>query len=334
MIKKYLIERRSWIILFLCLQLFTIFVTYVDSSIPISSIVYIIFLSFIIFTIFLIIRYNKETRFIRSLEERENDFDLTSIAHPESPFEQIFETSIANQTELLKQASSQNLVALEQEKDELLSWIHEVKTPLTAMQLIIERLDDENIRRQLTYEWLRIHFLLDQQLHQKRIHFIENDLYIEKADLQEVIFQEIKSLQSWCIQKGIGFDVDLETTEILTDTKWLAFIIRQILTNAVKYSESADIIIRSYEKHKQTVLQVKDFGRGIDNKDLSRIFEKGFTSTTQHTDNAATGMGLYLAKKAAKPLLINIDVHSEVKVGTTFLLTFPKRNEFTNITGI
>ena len=92
-------------------------------------------------------------------------------------------------------------MTLEEEKDDLLSWIHEVKTPLTAMHLMIERLDDETMKAQLTYEWLRIHLLLDQQLHQKRIPFMENDLYIEQTDLKVLIFREIKALQSWCIAK-------------------------------------------------------------------------------------------------------------------------------------
>ena len=67
------------------------------------------------------------------------------------------------------------------------------------------------------------------------------------TDLKTLIFKEIKTLQSWCIQKGIGFDVQLEVTEVLSDAKWLAFIIRQLLTNAIKYSEASDIIIKSYQ---------------------------------------------------------------------------------------
>lgn len=334
MIKKYLIERLSWIILFLFLQLFIILVSYFDSTIPLDPIVYIVFLSLIIFTIFLIIRYNKETKFYKSIEAWENNLDLTSISTPESPFEKIIENSVTNQTELLKQIASQNLMSLELEKDELLSWIHEVKTPLTAMRLMIDRLENETLKAHLIYEWLRIHLLLDQQLHQKRIPFIENDLYIENTDLKALIIKEIKDLQSWCIQKGIGFDLHIEVNEVLSDAKWLAFIIRQLLTNAIKYSEASDIIIKSYQKNEQTILEVEDFGRGIDLKDLPRIFDKGFTSTAKHQDNAATGMGLYLAKKVAKPLLINIDVHSKLGIGTTFTLIFPKRNQFLNITGM
>ncbi|MDF2652758.1 MAG: histidine kinase [Paenibacillus sp.] len=334
MINKYVMERRSWILLFILQQLFIIFVAFIDSAIPFLPILYLVFLSMIFFTIFLFIRYHKETRFYKSLEERDNNLDLTSIASPESPFEKIIESSMTNQVDHLKKTASQNLLALEQEKDDLLSWIHEVKTPLTAMHLMIGRLDDELMKTHLTYEWLRIHLLLDQQLHQRRIPFIENDLYMEHTDVETIIFNEIKTLQSWCIQKGIGFDIHLEVAEVLSDAKWLAFILRQLLTNAVKYSQASDIIIKSYQQADQTILEVKDCGRGIDPKDLPRIFDKGFTSTTMHQDNAATGMGLYLAKKAAQSLLIHIHVNSAVGEGTIFTLTFPQRNEFVNITGV
>jgi len=331
MIKKFLLERLSWIALFVFLQLFLLFVAFIDTAIPFTPILYIVFLSIIIYIFFLVFRYSKETRFYRSLIEREDNLDLTGLAEPESPFEHLVETSITNQTEQLKKVALHNQTALEQEKDELLSWIHEVKTPLTAMHLMIDRLQDEKLKTHLTYEWLRIHFLLDQQLHQKRIPFIENDLYIEKIQLEAVIFSEIKTLQSWCIHKGIGFDIQLEETEVLSDVKWLSFIIRQLLTNAVKYSNASDIMISSKLKNDHMILTIKDFGRGIDSKDLPRIFDRGFTSTTKHQDNAATGMGLYLAKKAAQSLLIQIEVSSELEKGTVFTLSFPKQNEFVNI---
>jgi OmpR family two-component system bacitracin resistance sensor histidine kinase BceS len=283
---------------------------------------------------FLIFRYKKETYFYKSLEAREDSLDITNIAEPESPFEKIIENCIINQTELLKKSAAIGQMTLEQEKDELLSWIHEVKTPLTAMHLMIDRLDDGLLKSHLTYEWLRIHLLLDQQLHQRRMPFIENDLYIEKTDLETIIFDEIKTLRTWCIQKGIGFEIQLDVTEVLSDAKWLAFIMRQLLTNSIKYSENADITIYSHERAGQTVLEVQDFGRGIDPKDLSRIFDKGFTSTTNHRDSAATGMGLYLTKNAAESLFISIDVKSELGTGTTVTLTFPKRNDFVNITSM
>ncbi len=332
MIKNYLMERRSWILLFIVLQCLLVFVSYLDNAIPLGPILYIVFLSVILFILFLFIRYNKETKFYRSLSEWDNTLDITGLSTAESPFEKIIETTITNQTARLKQDTSKSQIALEEEKDELLSWIHEVKTPLTAMHLMIESMDDATVKNKLSVEWLRIHHLLDTQLHQKRLPFLENDLYIEEIDLKTVIFKEIKDLQSWCIQKKIGFDVDLEEASVLSDVKWLAFIIRQLLTNAVKYSEASDIIIKSFKQNDQTKLTVKDFGRGIDPRDLPRIFDKGFTSTTNHQDHSATGMGLFLAKKAAKPLLITMEVTSTLGEGTAFTLIFPKRNDFTRIT--
>lgn len=331
MIIKYLIERRSWIILFLFIQLLIVFIAFIDPMISFHSILYIVFLCVVIFFIFVIVRYHKEAKFYKSLIERENNLNLSSVPHPESPFEKIIEQSMTDQTQQLQQLTSQSLMTIEQEKDNLLSWIHEVKTPLTAMKLMIERLEDHNLKSHMSYEWLRIHLLLDQQLHEKRIPFIENDLYIEKTDLESLVYTEIKTLQSWCIQKGIGFDIQLEEVEVLSDVKWLSFMIRQLLTNAVKYSETSDIIIKSYYQDDQVIVEIQDFGKGIDSKDLPRIFDKGFTTTAHHRDNAATGMGLYLSKKIAKSLSIHIHVDSKLELGTTLTLTFPKRNEFVNI---
>ncbi|MBU7594210.1 sensor histidine kinase [Metabacillus halosaccharovorans] len=334
MIKEFLIERISWILFIFATQLLILFVAYLDPVLTLKPIIYIVFIITLLFIIFLIFRYNKETKFYKLLKERENNFDSTDLPNPETPFEEIITTSSTEQTERLKQLASQNKIILEQEKDELLSWIHEVKTPLTAMHLIFDRIEDQKLKSDVTYEWLRIHLLLDQQLHQKRISFIENDLHIEKTDLEQLLFDEIKTLQTWCIQKRIGFDLKLNTTEVLTDAKWLAFIIRQLLTNAVKYSEDSDITVKSLTKNNQVILQISDSGRGIDPKDISRIFDKGFTSTTNHSDQSSTGMGLYLAKKVAHTLHIHIEVESTLYVGTTFILIFSKRNEFIDVMGM
>ncbi|SFF64169.1 two-component system, OmpR family, bacitracin resistance sensor histidine kinase BceS [Halobacillus alkaliphilus] len=331
MIRKFLLEKISWIGFFLILQLLALLIAYVDTNLALSSMYYYTFLSSLLFLIFLFIRYQKETRFYREMDDRAANLDVTTIPDGESPFEKITETSMVDQMERLKKESSHNQSLLEQEKDDMLAWIHEVKTPLTSMHLIFDRISDQKTRSQLTYEWLRIHLLLDQQLHKKRMPFIKNDLYMEEIQLEPLIFSELKTLQSWCIQKGIGFDIDLEVASVLSDSKWLAFMLRQLLTNAVKYSEASEIMIRSFEDNGQTRLAVTDTGRGIDARDLPRIFDKGFTSTLAHHDHAATGMGLYLTHKAADSLNINIEVDSKLGEGTTFTLVFPKRNDFVEI---
>ncbi|OCA82281.1 histidine kinase [Bacillus sp. FJAT-27225] len=334
MFKEFLIERKSWIAMFVALELLSLFIAYIDPTIPIESLLYIVFLSSCLFLVFLFYRYHKETRFYKSLKESDINLNTISSIEAGSSFEKLVKERIILQSTELKKDLSLKQHSLEQKKDELLSWIHEVKTPLTAMQLIIDRIDNKDSKASLQYEWLRIHLLLDQQLHQKRIPFMENDLYIEKTDLRQIVSSEIKTLQSWCMQKGIGFEIEFESSEVLTDAKWAAFIIRQLLTNAVKYSETTDITIRGFEHDGNMILEIEDFGRGIPARDLPRIFDKGYTSTSKHHDNKASGMGLYLAKKAATPLLISIDVISTPGEGSVFTLTFPKRNAFNELTGV
>ncbi|PIC83242.1 sensor histidine kinase [Sporosarcina sp. P1] len=330
MIRLYLKERASWILFFIFSQLLVLAMGYLDTSIPLLSTVYIAFISCLSFVIFMVMRYEKESRFYKRLETLEPSFDLTAIPEANSPFEAIVSNRMSEQIQEFKHQLDQLQISVEQEKDDMLNWIHEVKTPLTTLQLMIDRTDPV-LRSQLMYEWLRIHLLLDQQLHLKRIPFIQNDLYIEKTDVRKLLFQEIKSLRQWCMQKRVGFDVSLETEEVLTDAKWLGFIIRQLLANAVKYSENADISIQSTSKDGITTLTIEDVGQGIASRDLSRIFDKGFTGTANHQNHAATGMGLYLAKQVAESLLITIVVESTVGEGTGFSLIFATENELIRI---
>ncbi|MBN8236325.1 sensor histidine kinase [Halobacillus kuroshimensis] len=331
MIFTYMRERLSWILLFVSLQLLALLIGYLDSSLPFRAVTYYVFLSLIIFSVFLILRFQKETRFYKRLEERDNDLDLTTIPEAESPLESVIETSIREQLERLKKEAAHHHDLLQEEKDDLLGWIHEVKTPMTAMKLMIEGIEDYPLRSRLTYEWMRIHLLLDQQLHRKRIPFIENDLYIEETALEPLLFSEIKTLRSWCMQKGIGFDLELNQKSVLTDAKWLSFIIRQLLSNAIKYSTSSDITVTSGRKSGRSFVTIIDQGRGIAAQDIPRIFEKGFTSTTDHYNEAASGMGLYLVDRIRRPLNIELDVQSQPGLGSMFTLWFPEPNTFTKI---
>ncbi|MGD7045847.1 ATP-binding protein [Jeotgalibacillus proteolyticus] len=334
MIRKFLMERISWIGLILLLQLVGLTIAYLDPSLSFSSMMYYVFLSLVISSVFVVIRYFKETLFYKELELREATTDLTSFPEPNSPFEASVYEQVTTAIERLEKDASHNQLLLEEEKDELLSWIHEIKTPLTAMKLIIDRTQNHQLKSELMYEWLRIYYLLDQQLHQKRIPFIENDLFIEKVELEPLIYSEIHTLRSWCLKKKIGFEVVLDSPHVLTDAKWLSFILRQLLTNAVKYShEDSDIALHSSQHMGQTTLTLSDQGRGIAARDLPRIFEKGFTSTG-NPDQHATGMGLYLAKKASVPLQLHLSVQSTVGTGTIVTITFPKENQFLKIQGV
>jgi OmpR family two-component system bacitracin resistance sensor histidine kinase BceS len=203
--------------------------------------------------------------------------------------------------------------------------------------------DDNTLKNELSYEWLRIHHLLDQQLHQKRIPFMKNDLVMGLVQLEDIFHLEIQGLRSWCMAKGIGFELELEVEQVVTDEKWLGFIVRQLLTNAVKYSTASDIVIRSYKDKKmnegkneeQSIkLSISDQGRGILDKDIPRIFDKGFTSSNGRQQGDASGVGLYLAKQVADALNIQLNVSSVWGEGSTFTLTFSQKNKFLKVNGM
>ncbi|ASV67874.1 sensor histidine kinase [Cytobacillus sp. FSL W7-1323] len=331
MVITFLKERISWILLFLFSLMLIIVFAYIDPGLSMYSTLYMVAILLVIFIIFLFLRFIKEVSYYRRLENWAPGLDLHYLEEARSPFEKIIESSLQKQTQQLEMENQQIKLEIEQEKDELLRWIHEVKTPLTAMKLIIDRLEHPSSKSALANEWLRIHLLLDQQLHHKRMPTLENDLYIDKVSLEEILFREIRDLQSWCMQKGIGFELDLAVKEVTSDGKWLGFVIRQILSNAVKYSHSSEITIESEALGDINVLTISDRGKGISQKDLPRIYDKGFTSTADHAGHAATGMGLYLAKKAADTLKINIQVSSIINEGTTVTLVFPKMNDFVDI---
>jgi OmpR family two-component system bacitracin resistance sensor histidine kinase BceS len=343
MILKYLIERRNWILLLFGLQGISLLIAYVDQALSFSSLLYMVGLNVLIIVCFLIVSYLKETRYYKSLLTWDHTYELGEIEENATPFEQIVHHALQEQTLRYKQQIHTNVALLEQEKDELLAWIHEVKTPLTAMSLMLDRVDDISLKSELSYEWLRIHHLLDQQLHQKRIPFMKNDLVMGLVKLEDIFHLEIQGLRSWCMAKGIGFELEFEVEQVVTDEKWLGFIVRQLLTNAVKYSTASDIVIRSYKgkdmnegknEEDSVKLSISDQGRGILEKDIPRIFDKGFTSSNGRQQGDASGVGLYLAKQVVDALNIQLDVSSVWGKGSTFTLTFSQKNKFLKVNGM
>ena len=158
--------------------------------------------------------------------------------------------------------------------------------------------------------------------------FVKNrDMYFEETSLKRLVIDEVQLTRHISQAKGIGYDLDLETNlDVYTDVKWCRMMIRQILSNSLKYSQGQDIIIRSYTNDGHVTLEIKDFG-GISHKDLPRIFERGFTSTVNRNETTSSGIGLYLVNSVKDQLGINVRVESTVGQGTTFVLTFPKQNE-------
>ncbi|MBQ0140489.1 MAG: sensor histidine kinase [Kurthia sp.] len=220
-------------------------------------------------------------------------------------------------------------VRFQEQADEQIHWIHEIKTPLTAQRLMIDTMPPSKKKQELELEWLRIHLLLDQTLHTLRMSSLEQDLILQQVNLKNAVVDEIKALQSWFISQDMEIEIENLNIDVISDKKWLQIIIRQLLSNAIKYSpKGSSITIKGgIASNKHIYVEIIDHGQGIASQDIPRIFHRGFTGTIGRKQSASTGMGLYLVKNIADKLKINIQVDSILNEGTTIRLFFPMPNK-------
>lgn len=332
---RYVIEMKSWIAFFLGGLFFTDLLIWLDNgfAVPFESILYLNVLLLIGFIIFFVCRYRKEIRFASMLAELTKNMDrdwFETISEPSSYRDAAAYAALREANQYSKRQLSEITDAHIMEQDYMSSWVHEVKAPLTAMKLTIDANRHHPEVRKIEAEWLRIHLLVDRQLYISRLPSLESDYVLEPQPLLRLAVKEVRELASWCMEKNIAVEIEGEDTPIVTDSKWCRFIIRQLLTNAVKYSPMGSTIqlVTSIAPSGNVVLVVKDEGPGIPAHDLPRIFDKGFTGGAGRIQNAATGLGLYLAKIVAGKIGIVLEAFSDSKHGTTMQMTFPAKNPF------
>ncbi|HEI1482678.1 TPA: histidine kinase GraS/ApsS, partial [Staphylococcus aureus] len=174
----------------------------------------------------------------------------------------------------------------------------------------------------------RINSMLDTQLYITRLESQRKDMFFDYVSLKRMVIDEIQLTRHISQVKGIGFDIDFKVdNHVYTDIKWCRMIIRQILSNALKYSENYNVDISTELIDQHVALIIKDRGRGISKKDMPRIFERGFTSTANRNETTSSGMGLYLVDSVKDQLGIQLQVTSTIGKGTTVKLIFPLQNE-------
>jgi OmpR family two-component system bacitracin resistance sensor histidine kinase BceS len=336
----YLVYKKSWIGLIGLLLLFTNALILFDPGIRVDpySIVYLNGLFLTICVVFFILRYEKETSYFKSLLMLSNELGddwFESIPSPHNRFpDRIVYTLLQSIHEFEQNKRREDHSSQQMDHNDLASWVHEMKTPLTAMKIIMDAHPSNELAQRLNAPWLRMHLLTDQQLYISRLANLDSDLLPEKQNVKDLIREEIRELSTWCMEKNISIDLTGNTAStVYTDKKWCGFVIRQLLTNAIKYSPTGGNVFIHIGDHdnESVIVTIKDAGTGIQAHDLPRIFDKGFTGENGRIQHSATGMGLYLAKKISKKLHIRLEVASTVGEGTTILMIFSGDNPFERI---
>ena len=317
MIRLFLKQHVSWLLFSLVLQLMVNLIVSVDQGFQAVSHIYLNLVWVVFVLAFVWWRYMSDAKTMKAYElERSTYVEAVKAT---------YELALTHQNADLQE---QKLMLLERQ-DELLAWVHEMKSPMTAMQLLTEQIENVDVKERLEAEWLRVYLLLDQQLHATRLMTIEQDNRLQSVLLKEVLVEEVKALRSWCFDKQIAVEMNNVELNVITDRKWLGFIVRQVLSNAVKYSHvGGEVQLYATMDGDQVVLEIQDNGIGIKKEDLPRVFRKSYTGTIGRETSTATGMGLYLAKQAAESLNIKLLIESTEAVGTTLKVRFPKVNDY------
>lgn len=196
------------------------------------------------------------------------------------------------------------------------TWVHQIKTPIAVMQMILQG-EDTKEHKELLAELFRVEQYVEMVLCYMRLGEDGSDFVFQEYSIDGIVKQAIHKYAPQFIRRKIRLVYESILENIVTDEKWFQFMVEQILSNAVKYTKQGTITIGCNEKKE---LCITDTGIGIAKEDLPRIFEKGFTGYNGRANKKSTGLGLYLCKKIAEKLSLGLDAESEPGVGTTIFI--------------
>lgn len=256
----------------------------------------------------------------RSLTMVENSIDVTldNLPKTSNQIEKMY-------TELLKLLTNEkneeinNILNSKKETMEYVTlWSHQIKTPITALQLLANDTDEE-IRIEILNRLFEIEQYQDMMLQYLRLEGGGSDYVLADYSVKDMVNQAVKYFARIFISKGISVKIQVdESRKVVTDEKWMVFVLKQLISNALKYTSKGEICI-SFDNDE---LLIKDSGIGIAKEDLPRIFDRGYTGYNGRKDKKATGLGLYLTKQILDRLNHKIEIDSQIGVGTRVFIKF------------
>lgn len=267
------------------------------------------------------VRYRKRCMALLNALEKKGERDHFLPERKSYP-EKIYQDMVCEAEE-----EKRRLVSVYDEKKRDMSdyytmWTHQIKTPIAAMRLLLQE------ERQPLEELFKIEQYAEMALHYARLDSLSSDLLLKTQDIYEIVKQAVKKYSILFIGSGLAFSMEEFSCHAVTDEKWLAFVVEQVLSNALKYTPCGKIRIygldRSGEETKEQAffVVIEDTGIGIREEDLPRIFERGFTGYNGRLDKKSTGIGLYLCRQITDRLSHTIQVESKVGEGTRVILGF------------
>lgn len=233
----------------------------------------------------------------------------------EGEYSHLLSQEIARRQELTEHNQAQQQAVLE----DFSLWLHQVKTPVAALDLMLQT--TETSKGDMKAELFKINEYLQMMLHYVKSQFDSQDLLIKSVKLAPLVRETVKKYAVFFARKDLQLVLkDLEEA-VITDEKWLWFILEQVLFNAIKYTQSGQITIQA----SQNKLTIRDTGIGILPEDLPRVFDKGYTGVNGRIQQRASGLGLYLSQQTAQKIGAVLTIDSVVGQGTKVTIVFPEQ---------
>lgn len=314
---KYIYQQRFYISILLLFTIIFCQVLYLYSSLP-EAVIYASMLCGIIGFVILIIGFIRFRRRHILLRKIYDTLPLmpSSLPYPDNLIQEDLNDIITKLKQLNNESQNRFKSARQNSIDYYTVWIHQIKTPIAAMQMILQS-EDTPANKDLSAELFRIEQYAEMALHYIRLDSSYTDYLFKEYDLDWIIRKAVRRYAPQFIHRKIKLIYSPVDAKVLTDEKWLLFIIEQFLSNAIKYTAPGGTVSIEYSDER---LSVRDNGMGISQDDIPRIFDKGYTGLSGRSDNKSTGLGLYLCKKTADNLGYKLYVESKVGEGSCFTI--------------
>lgn len=291
-------------------------------GIPVSAAIYPAVLSIIVLLIVLIFNFASAYKKHKNISALKYDTD--SLCEKIDDFQGLYDSDYAVLVKTLAaELSEQTSKAAEAEarsEEYYATWVHQIKIPIASMYLTLQN-EDNAVSRSLREDLFRIEQYVDMVLTYQRLDSGSNDYVFREYNLDEILRQTIRKFAGQFISKGIKLDYAPTELRIVTDSKWLSFVIEQVLSNALKYTNKGSI---SIEVQSPTILTISDTGIGIEPEDLPRVFERSYTGCNGRADKKASGLGLYLCRRICDNFGYDISIESAPGIGTTVRIDLSK----------
>lgn len=285
-------------------------------KVPLEPITYGILISILIFIGFGAFKFAAYYKRSKTLELLLNNIEVTAemLPLPDSYIEEKYNELISNILKTKNEAENINAQKYSDLIDYYSLWAHQIKTPIAAMNLLLQSSDNE-LSDELSEQLFKIEEYVEMVMQYLRCDGISSDLELSYYNLGAIVNDAVKKYRKQFLRRKISVEVEQMNIEVLTDKKWLSFVVEQLISNSLKYTSQGKISIYMDKKDKKTLV-IEDTGIGIRSEDLPRIFERGFTGYNGREDKKSTGIGLYLCKKILRRLSHEIVVESEIDKGT------------------